>query len=182
MRHSICRWCHVVIWRRSSCKHASSKITQNVLISCFFVKLFSGCYRFTFSTLAARSPPPSCFYSRFVLFSPLPLFVFSLLIHVQYIILLTGLLTLLYFISIHQKEKAFSEFECMRHRYGANYFPFNYEYWPGPCWWKAKHVPLYTHLHIFTGRTFLWPFLSCFACMQSVSCSLLHLHQISRFP
>lgn len=95
----------VHVSQRSSCKHASSKITQNVLIPASLWSCFSGCYRFTFSILAARSPPPGCFYSWFILFSPLPSFVFSLLVHVQYIILLTGLLTLLYFISIHQKRE-----------------------------------------------------------------------------
>jgi len=64
---------------------------QNVLISCFSMNLILSYYHFTFSTLC--SPPSGCFHSPFVLFSPLPSFVFFLLIHVQYIILLTGLLT-----------------------------------------------------------------------------------------
>ncbi len=168
----------LLFWWRSSCKHA-----QNILISCFFLwSYFSGCYCFTFSTLAARSPPPSCFYSRFILFSLLPSFVFSLLIHAQYIILLTVLLTLLYFISIHQEERAFSEYDCMTHRYGANYFPFNYEYWPGPCWWKARQATIHppTNFH----RPYVPLTLSFLLCLYSVSvsCSLLHLHQISCFP
>lgn len=105
---------------------------------------------------------------------------------------MTGLLTFHYFISIKQKKKNAERVcvplnvsagsVCLWRHYEANYFPFNSEYWPVPCWWEAKQVPPHTRLPAFTRCTFLWLFLFCFAFIQPVSCSLLHLHKISRFP